>query len=152
MSTLLADTIRKTGGTAGVDIRVKNTSVYESEGGTSVTQNIVQGLTKVWYAGNHSGGSISATDSFNVASYTDTASGIHAPNFTNNFATAEGYGHAGTHGANEDVIDNHYTQQVHNRNDVDTGSCEIVSAYGNAGAQGVADYHYVTNQFVGDLA
>ena len=48
MSTLLADTIRKTGGTAGVDIRVKNTSVYESDGGTSVTQNLVQGVAKAF--------------------------------------------------------------------------------------------------------
>ena len=45
MSTLLADTIRKTGGTAGVDIRLKNNSVCESEGGTSVTTSIPQGLT-----------------------------------------------------------------------------------------------------------
>ena len=152
MSTLLADTIRKTGGTAGTDIRIKNTSVYESEGGTSVTQNIVQGLTKVWYAGDHSGGAISATDSFNVGSYTDTASGVHAPNFTNNFATAKGYGFAGTHGANGDVIDLNYSQQCHNYNDVNTGSCEIASAYGHATTQGVHDYNYVTNQFVGDLA
>ena len=48
MSTLLADTIRKTGGTAGVDIRIKNTSVYESDGGTSVTQNLVQGVAKAF--------------------------------------------------------------------------------------------------------
>ena len=47
MSTLLADTIRKTGGTAGVDIRVKNNSVYETDGGTSVTQNMVQSLLQV---------------------------------------------------------------------------------------------------------
>ena len=44
MSTLLTDTIRKTGGSLGVDIRVKNNSVYESDGGTSVTQNMVQSL------------------------------------------------------------------------------------------------------------
>ena len=48
MSSLFTDTIRKTGGTLGTDIRIKNTSVYESDGGTSVTQNLVQGLAKVW--------------------------------------------------------------------------------------------------------
>ena len=123
-----------------------------SSGSTGKTTNLQQGLTKVWYAGNHSGGAISATDSFNVGSYTDTASGVHAPNFTNNFATAKGYGHAGTHGANADVIDMNYTQQCHNYNEVNTGSCEIASAYGHATTQGVSDYHYVTNQFVGALA
>ena len=73
MSTLLADTIRKTGGTAGVDIRVKNTSVYESDGGTSVTQNLVQGLAKVWADINAGQGSYG--DSFNTTSITDNATG-----------------------------------------------------------------------------
>ena len=46
MSEIFVDTIRKTGGSLGTDIRVKNTSVYESDGGTSVTQNLVQGCFK----------------------------------------------------------------------------------------------------------
>ena len=150
-TTLNADTIRKTGGSLGTDIRIKNTSVYESDGGTSVTQNLVQGVAKVWNNVKQTG-TQSIQDSFNVGSYTDVATGVHAPNFTNNFATAEGYGHAGTHGANEDVTNMNYTQQCHNRNDVDTGSCEIVSVFGHTTSQGVYDYHYVTNQFVGDLA
>ena len=50
------------------------------------------------------------------------------------------------------VTDLNYTQQCHNNNDFVTGSCEIVSAYGHATTQGVFDYAYVTNQFVGDLA
>jgi hypothetical protein len=135
MSTVKTNTL--TGTTSAGSISVTG------EGG-STTTNLQQGLTKVWYAGNHSGGSISATDSFNVGSYTDVAEGVHKPNFTNNFSTAEGYGHAGTHGANEDVINMNYSQQCHNRNDVDTGSCEIVSAFGHATTQGVYDYHYVT--------
>ena len=48
MSEIFVDTIRKTGGSLGTDIRIKNTSVYESDGGTSVTQNLVQGLAKWW--------------------------------------------------------------------------------------------------------
>ena len=73
MSTLLTATIRKTGGTAGVDIRIKNTSVYESDGGTSVTQNLVQGLAKVWADINAGQGSYG--DSFNTTSITDNATG-----------------------------------------------------------------------------
>ena len=45
-----------------------------------------------------------------------------------------------------------YWFKCHNDNDFVTGSCEIVSAYGHATTQGVFDYAYVTNQFVGDLA
>ena len=48
MSEIFVDTIRKTGGSLGTDIRVKNTSVYESDGGTSVTQNLVQSLIKAY--------------------------------------------------------------------------------------------------------
>ena len=83
MSTLLADTIRKTGGTAGVDIRVKNNSVYETDGGTSVTQNMVQSLSKQWVYFNYA--STTAVDSFNVGSLTDEATGRFLVNMTNNF-------------------------------------------------------------------
>tara|TARA_Y100001973_G_C5002228_1_gene234241 strand:- start:66 stop:497 length:432 start_codon:yes stop_codon:yes gene_type:complete len=85
MSTLLADTIRKTGGSAGVDIRIKNTSVYESDGGTSVTQNLVQGVAKAWVF-IEGDGTPSNANSFNTASLTDVATGIIANNFTNNMS------------------------------------------------------------------
>ena len=86
MSTLLADTIRKTGGTAGVDIRVKNTSVYESDGGTSVTQNLVQGLCKAWAKTNAAGTTID--DSNNVASLTDNGAGDQTITMTNAMGNA----------------------------------------------------------------
>ena len=85
MSTLLADTIRKTGGTAGVDIRVKNTSVYESDGGTSVTQNLVQGLCKAWMQLDMGDNAID--DSHNVSSITDYAQGKFNTTFTNAYAS-----------------------------------------------------------------
>ena len=82
MSEIFVDTIRKTGGTLGTDIRIKNTSVYESDGGTSVTQNLVQGLAKCY-------GRFSATqfnDSFNMSSFTDNSQGNHTLNFNNDMA------------------------------------------------------------------
>ena len=85
MSTLLADTIRKTGGSLGVDIRVKNTSVYESDGGTSVTQNLVQGLTKVWCNADQNG---NRSDSFNVGSVTDHGTGDVTFNYSNAMSNA----------------------------------------------------------------
>ena len=127
-------------------------SVAVTGEGNSTTTNLQQGLTKVWYVGDMSGGAMSATDSFNISGFTDVAEGIHGPSFTNNFRANKAYGFAGAHGHNVDVTDLNYTQQCHNNNDFVTGSCEIVSAYGHATTQGIFDYAYVTNQFVGDLA
>jgi hypothetical protein len=90
MSTLLADTIRKTGGTAGVDIRVKNTSVYESDGGTSVTQNLVQGVLKAWVRIDGTG-TVAIDDSFNCGSITDSATGVYFVTRTNNMSSADTY-------------------------------------------------------------
>mgnify|MGYP003150134791 CR=1 FL=1 len=82
MSNIYVDTIRKTGGSLGTDIRVKNTSVYETDGGTSTTQNLVQSLIKVWI--NFDGtGTPAARDSFNVASITDNGTGSYDIVFTN---------------------------------------------------------------------
>ena len=84
MSTLLTDTIRKTGGSLGVDIRIKNTSVFETDGGTSVTQNVVQGLAKQWLYFDMA--STTAIDSFNNSSLTDNAVGKFVANVANDFA------------------------------------------------------------------
>ena len=84
MSTLLADTIRKTGGTAGVDIRIKNTSVYESDGGTSVTQNLVQGVAKAFIFSNQA----TAAKSFNMSATTDNGTGDFTFSITNNMEDA----------------------------------------------------------------
>ena len=83
MSEIFVDTIRKTGGTLGTDIRVKNTSVYESDGGTSVTQNLVQGLVKSWCKFNGTS-TLAVNDSFNISSVSDGGTGVYSPIFTNN--------------------------------------------------------------------
>jgi|TARA_R110000851_G_scaffold197725_1_gene348813 hypothetical protein len=82
MSSIFVDTIRKIGGTLGTDIRVKTTSVYESENSTGTTQNLVQSLTKAWV--NHDQATVN--DSFNVGSVTDNGTGDSGHNFTNNMA------------------------------------------------------------------
>jgi len=88
MSTLLADTIRKTGGSLGVDIRVKNTSVYESEGGTSVTQSITQGLVKCWCNFDGTASGAASRDSFNVSGMTDNSTGNYTVTVSNNMGSA----------------------------------------------------------------
>ena len=82
MSEIFVDTIRKTGGSLGTDIRIKNTSVHESDGGTSVTQNIVQGLAKHWNQFVQSS-TQTVADSFNQSSLTDEGTGDSSWDFTN---------------------------------------------------------------------
>ena len=85
-TTLNADTIRKTGGSLGTDIRIKNTSVFESDGGTSVTQNLVQGLVKAWCKFNGEASSIANADSFNVSGLTDNGTGDYTIAIDNDMA------------------------------------------------------------------
>ena len=143
MSEIFVDTIRKTGGSLGTDIRVKNTSVYESDGGTSVTQNLVQGVLKAWSQVKvHS----SLGDSFNVASVTDQGTGQSNDNFTNVFANTDyciTYGSRDGGGTNDDRI-------------VVSGSSEqfTTAKYGiyfmNTTTLNDADFVFL--QYAGDLA
>ena len=85
MSNIYVDTIRKTGGSLGTDIRIKNTSVYESDSGTSPTQNLVQGLCKAWVMQEDG---TTVHDSLNQASLTDNGTGDYTITFTNNMNNA----------------------------------------------------------------
>ena len=150
MSTLLADTIRKTGGTAGVDIRVKNTSVYESDGGTSVTQNVVQSLVKAWLAHD---ASQSITDSLNVSSITDHSTGIHTYNFTNNWRANLSYTMAGSCTFSDDNTSPYVrTIEGYGSAHVLTGSLKVSIQYTNSSSTGFYDYLWVNSQYSGDLA
>ena len=69
---------------AGV-VTLLTTAVAKSEGG-AVTTNITQGLAKAWATQiDHGGGAIDG-DTFNIASYVDTATGRGRPNMTNAMA------------------------------------------------------------------
>ena len=94
MSQVNADTIRKSDGSLGTDIRIKNTSVYESDGGTSVTQNLVQGISKVWVQFNGQASGAASRDSLNVGSMTDNGTGNYNVNFSNNMSNDD-YASAG---------------------------------------------------------
>ena len=87
MSSLFTDTIRKTGGTAGTDIKVNNSSTYVD--GSNKSQNIVAALPKFWL--NFSmAGTTARSDSLNSSSISDDATGEFTLSFTNNF-NYEGY-------------------------------------------------------------
>jgi len=87
MSEIFVDTIRKTGGSLGTDIRVKNTSVYESDGGTSVTQNLIQGVVKTWWKYDISDNTFD--DSLNCSGGTDDGTGLYTITMTNAFNSAD---------------------------------------------------------------
>ena len=86
MSEIFVDTIRKTGGSLGTDIRIKNTSVYESDGGTSVTQNLVKAVSKMYVRHNQAN---DIQDSLNHASITDNGTADYTSSYTNNMADSD---------------------------------------------------------------
>ena len=87
MSSLFTDTIRKTGGTAGTDIKINNRSTYVD--GSNKSQNMVAAISKFWL--NFSmAGTTARSDSLNNSSIVDNATGDFSLHFTNNF-NYEGY-------------------------------------------------------------
>ena len=151
MSTLLADTIRKTGGTAGVDIRVKNTSVYESDGGTSVTQNLVQGLCKAWVVCDQRT-SLSTGDSFNIASTSDESAGELQHHYTNNLGSSE-YSISGACGYEDTNDDDQvFTLGLRRNNAPAAGNYTIQTCNALANSSGGIDLDNVMTQVCGDLA
>ncbi len=122
MSEIFVDTIRKTGGSLGTDIRIKNTSVYESDGGTSVTQNLVQALPKTWICFNQDTPAI--RDSFNVGSVTDSSTGDYNVNFSNNMNNTDYCGVCTGQAENTNNDNTHYFTHSTNltrRLDYDSG-------------------------------
>ena len=110
-SQLNVDTIVNKAGDGGVSLTqspalttpsltgMSNTSTYTSDGG-AVTQNVVQGLAKVWIQSAANGTSI--TDSLNVSSLGDDSAGIQTVNINNdmsngNYAVGVSTGSAGTY-------------------------------------------------------
>ena len=145
MSEIFVDTIRKTGGSLGTDIRIKNTSVYESDGGTSVTQNLVQGVLKGWC--NFTMVSSTAyRDSFNCGTLTDNGTGSATVNLTNPFSNDDWAGSMYTNAYNtETTYSNHYAGAFDNR----TSSAVRVAAHNGSGS---ADSALNDVHFAGDLA
>ena len=145
MSEIFVDTIRKTGGSLGTDIRIKNTSVYESDGGTSVTQNTVQSLIKAWFNLNEDD---SYRDSFNIASLTDNGTGDFSHNFTNAMNNDDFSFTTGTNGSDSSSGVNSYNMYYE---PTSTGTGFVRSQ--NISSGGTAqDSDYVMGMVAGDLA
>jgi len=155
-SQLNVDTIVDKAGTSGpslpntTTIKMGNTSTYVSDGG-AVTQNTVQGLAKSWAAGDNSSGS-TVTDSVNVASLTDVATGKTTLTFTNNMRGAGAYTAGGTHADGSDQAAYAYVTQALQDGSVATGSIALTHNYAYSNASGNGDYAYWNNTVHGDLA
>ena len=147
MSSLFTDTIRKTGGTLGTDIRVKNTSVYESDGGTSVTQNVVTAISKAWCFKVSNGSSL--TSSFNFSSIDDDGSGDYGLNFTNPFSDVA---YIPTQNIRGGVINGNSDGHFAEVQTCNTTSAECLTWYGDAGTNATISDWEVRHLFHGDLA
>jgi hypothetical protein len=142
MSEIFVDTIRKTGGSLGTDIRVKNTSVYESDGGTSVTQNLVQGVAKSWCNADGTG-TAHIDDSLNTGSLTDGGTGIMTITFTNNMGNTETSRPTGSSSPSSQTIG------IRQANNFSASQFYAETYYGTSTQ---ADFASVTFSVFGDLA
>ena len=113
MSTILVDNL--TGKTSAGDITVT------SEGGAA-TQSLQQGLAKAWFRVHYSSGVPTERDAFNVASYTDTATGRTTVNYSNAMSNAN-YVVNGTNHSNNDtnILIGSITTTNHLFNNYDAG-------------------------------
>tara|TARA_B100001059_G_C17786169_1_gene557226 strand:+ start:373 stop:846 length:474 start_codon:yes stop_codon:yes gene_type:complete len=157
MSNVNANTIRAANGSLGTDIRVKNTSVYESDGGTSVTQNLVQSMCKTWcdYNAQADGNTnISIADSFNVASLVDNGTGDYTFAHANDMASGN-YVFLGDNQYEAGAIGSVTTLKIKSGSTSTKAAAtmRVASQYSNTSGN-CTQYDYAQQQFAvhGDLA
>jgi len=85
MSNLLVQNIKHTNNTTAITVDSSAQMTVKSDGGATTT-SLQQGLAKVWSTCSADGTSVS--DSFNVTSIADTATGKQTIDFANDFANA----------------------------------------------------------------
>ena len=89
-SQLNVDTIVDKAGSGGTNVKIGNTSTYVGEGGSG-TQNTVQSLAKLWATVDADASTVTAFDSFNVASIQDDATGKYGVTTTSAMGNANYY-------------------------------------------------------------
>ena len=139
-SQLNVDTIVDKAGSGGTNVKIANTSVTVSEGGSNTTTT-VQGLCKAWQKHDTS----SVEDSLNASSFTDNATGDFTVNFTNSFGNAH---HCCGHMMGGDGGNNFADARIRDTN-TGTGSMRYITGYNDTSlydwANNALTYH-------GDLA
>ena len=143
-SQLNVDTIVDKAGSGGTNVKIANTSVTVSEGGSSTTRT-VQGLTKQWTSYNQETPEV--YNSFNLSSMVDNAVGKTQHNFTSimtgqrlycvaGIALDEGESQASMDGCDDDFT----SSSVYQVNTMENGS------------NSARDCDHAYTQVVGDLA
>jgi hypothetical protein len=141
-SQLNVDTIVDKAGSGGTNVKIGNTSVTVAEGG-SATTNTVQGLAKAWL--NQSDGT-TIRDSFNIASITDTSTGVHRKTMTNAMSNANySGGGSGAASINSETSGNRMMSA-----NPSTTTLVYIVAFDTAGNK--ADLGYIGSNIFGDLA
>ena len=138
-SQLNVDTIVDKAGSGGSNVKMANTSTYVGEGGSG-TQNTVQGLTKAWLKTTTAS---AISDSFNVTSINDVATGQEQVTFTSAFNNT-------TYAATGTSSENAYHNVVSNWNETVTTT---LTRFGSLNVNAGAYQDTVLNcQVNGDLA
>ena len=134
-SQLNVNTIVDKPGTGGTNIKVDNTSTYVSDGG-AVTQNLVQGLAKLWAAYDQRGdvlGSSTSGDTFNVSSISDVLEGHLDVSFSNNMNNATYSINTTSHYSG--TLDYDEYSRYGGGSGMATGSFRVASQYSNGNEQ-----------------
>jgi hypothetical protein len=126
-------------------------SVAVTGEGNSTTTNLQQGLAKAWSAFSATS-TPASTDSNNIASITDNASGRFTMNYTSNMRAAKAYTISGHNADATDVTTYSYGTQPHQDDDVTTSSAEVVTVYVTSNDSGIADKAFNSFLIHGDLA
>ena len=109
MSNLLVQNIKHTNNTTSMAIDSSGQVTIRGEG-SATTTNLQQGLCKVWvnFVGT---GTVSISNSLNVASLTDNDTGDYSISFTNNMANTNWSSQVDT---NSEALGNHTVQRATN--------------------------------------
>ena len=149
--TLTASGNASIGGTFGVTgvHTLGNNAIHTSDGG-AVTQNLVQGLIKVWITQDGTASNAAAYDSFNVSGTTDNGTGDYTVTISNdmsniNYSVTSGGGQQTGSISSNDIGVFHKTQQ--------TGQYGVQTTRYSSGNNSTLQENSLANSMVGgDLA
>ena len=141
-SQLNVDIIVDKAGSGGSNIKIANTSVTVSEGG-SATTTTVQGLAKGWAKVNQD--TPAFRGSFNMGSLTDSSTGVYELNFTSIFSALDDYV-INTNAQAEDY--NQDKTEYQNYSSSTTSKANVKTVENNS----LRDQSISDNSLLGDLA
>jgi|TARA_Y100001937_G_scaffold105326_1_gene146084 hypothetical protein len=127
-------------------------TLKDASGNNSVATSVIaEGTAKAWSAFSATS-TPASTDSNNIASITDNASGRFTMNYTSNMRAAKAYTISGHNADATDVTTYSYGTQPHQDDDVTTSSAEVVTVYVTSNGSGISDKAFNSFLIHGDLA